>query len=119
MGRQRNNPQSKGKEEYSEKVLSEIEASQLSDNWVQNSGYEEAQWRQWESPKTTGKLWGTYYQLYQHEEIQRNNQQEPRGNEEHISELKNIAEGIKIRLDEAEDWISELQDKVEKSSQEE
>ena len=31
MGRQRNNPQSKGKEEYSEKVLSEIEESQLSD----------------------------------------------------------------------------------------
>ena len=31
MGRQRNNPQSKGKEESSERMLNEIEASQLSD----------------------------------------------------------------------------------------
>ena len=31
MGRQRNNPQVKGKEEVSERMLSEIEASQLSD----------------------------------------------------------------------------------------
>ena len=31
MGRQRNNPQMKGKEELSETMLSEIEASQLSD----------------------------------------------------------------------------------------
>ena len=31
MGRQRNNPQMKGKEELSERMLNEIEASQLSD----------------------------------------------------------------------------------------
>ena len=31
MGRQRNNPQLKGKEEASERVLNEIEASKLSD----------------------------------------------------------------------------------------
>ena len=31
MGRQRNNTQSKGKEEASERILNEIEASQLSD----------------------------------------------------------------------------------------
>ena len=31
MGRQRNNPQMKGKEEASERMLNEIEASQLSD----------------------------------------------------------------------------------------
>ena len=31
MGRQRNNPQIKGKEEVSERLLNEIEASQLSD----------------------------------------------------------------------------------------
>ena len=31
MGRQRNNPQMKGKQEASERMLSEIEASQLSD----------------------------------------------------------------------------------------
>ena len=31
MGRQKNNPQSKGKEESSERLLNEIEASQQSD----------------------------------------------------------------------------------------
>ena len=31
MGRQRNNPQSKGKEESPERVISEIESSKLSD----------------------------------------------------------------------------------------
>ena len=31
-----------------------------------------------------------------------------------ISELKNTVEGIKSRLDEAEYWKSELEDKVEK-----
>ena len=31
MGRQRNNPQMKGKEELSERMLNEIETSQLSD----------------------------------------------------------------------------------------
>ena len=34
-----------------------------------------------------------------------------------ISELKNTVEGMKSRLDEAEDWFSELQDKVEKNTQ--
>ena len=33
------------------------------------------------------------------------------------SKLKNTVEGIKIRLDEAEAQISELEDKVEKNSQ--
>ena len=32
MGRQRNNPQMKGKEELSQRMLHEIETSQLSDN---------------------------------------------------------------------------------------
>ena len=34
-----------------------------------------------------------------------------------ISEMKNIVKGIKIKLDEAEDWTSELDYKVEKNSQ--
>ena len=33
-----------------------------------------------------------------------------------ISELKNTVEGIKNRLNEAEYWISELEDKVEKKT---
>ena len=36
-----------------------------------------------------------------------------------ISELKNTGEGIKSRLDEAEDQISKLQEKVEKNTQKE
>ena len=34
-----------------------------------------------------------------------------------ISELKNTVEGIKSRLDEAQDWNTELEDKVEKNIQ--
>ena len=34
-------------------------------------------------------------------------------------ELKNTVEGIQSRLDEAEDWTSELEDKVEKNTQNE
>ena len=36
-----------------------------------------------------------------------------------IFKLKKIVEGIKTRLNEAEDWISELEDKVEKNTQNE
>ena len=36
-----------------------------------------------------------------------------------ISELKNTIEGIKIRLDEAEDWISELEEQIERNTQKE
>ena len=35
------------------------------------------------------------------------------------SEIKNILEGITIRLDETEDQITELEDKVEKNTQKE
>ena len=34
-----------------------------------------------------------------------------------VSEMKNTLEGITIRPDEAEDWISELEDKVERNTQ--
>ena len=33
-----------------------------------------------------------------------------------ICELKNTVEGIKVRLNETEDWISDLEDKVEKKN---
>ena len=32
-----------------------------------------------------------------------------------ISEMENTVEGIKCRLDEAKDWISDLEDKVERT----
>ena len=31
--------------------------------------------------------------------------------------MKNTLDGIKIRLDEAEDWISKLEDKLERNTQ--
>ena len=34
-----------------------------------------------------------------------------------ISEIKNTLQGITSRLDEAENWISELEDKVERNMQ--
>ena len=36
-------------------------------------------------------------------------------NKNTIPELKTTGEGIKSRLDETEDWISELEDEVEKT----
>ena len=36
-----------------------------------------------------------------------------------ISEMKNTGKGLKSRLDKAEDWISELEDKVEKNTHKE
>ena len=33
--------------------------------------------------------------------------------------MKNTVEGIKCRLNEAEDWVSKLEDKVEKNTQKE
>ena len=62
---------------------------------------------------------GAYFKLYQDGKEHRNNQQGPGGNEELISELKNTVEGIKSRLDEAEDQISKLEHKVEKNTQNE
>ena len=41
MGRQRHNPQMKGKEEATGRMLNEIEASQLPD--ANSNGYQEAQ----------------------------------------------------------------------------
>ena len=55
MGRQRNNPQMKGKEEASERMLNEIEASPLSD-MSSNKWLSGTHWAHREQPETTGKL---------------------------------------------------------------
>ena len=55
MGRQRNNPQMKGKEEASERMLTEIEASQLSDTEFKAMVIRKLT-ELTELPKTTGKL---------------------------------------------------------------
>ena len=52
----------KRKEEVSETMLTEKEASQLSDTEFKNS-YQEVHWAHRELPETTGKLQGNYDDL--------------------------------------------------------
>ena len=66
MGRQRNNPQMKGKEEASERMLTEIDASQLSDTEFKAMVIRKLT----ELTENYQKLQGNYNELcklYQHE----------------------------------------------------
>ena len=105
----------KGKDESSERVLNEIEASQLSDIEFQTMVIRKLN----ELSGNYQKLYGSYEEftanyINMKYDIETNNKsQEEMKNR--ISELKNTVEGIKIRLDDAEDWISELKYKVEKT----
>ena len=56
MGRQRNNPQMKGKEDVSERLLNEIEASQLSDVELKELVIRKLNELTQNYQKTTGKL---------------------------------------------------------------
>ena len=122
MGRQRNNSQMKGKEEVSERILTEKEASQLSDTEFKAMVIRKLTELS-ELKENYQKLQGNYNELTANyinmkKEIENiNKSQEEMKNT--ISELKNTVEGIKSRLDEAEDRISELEDKVEKNTQKE
>ena len=85
MERQRNNPQMKGKEEASERMLTEKEASQISDTEFKAMVIRKLTELS-ELKENYQKLQGNYNelkQLYQHEKGNRNYQQEPRGNEEY------------------------------------
>ena len=119
MGRQRNNPQMKGKEEDSETMLNEIEASQLSDTEFKATVTRKLN----ELTENYQKLQGNYNELTENYiNMQKEIENINKGQEEMqntISELKNTVEGIKSRLDEAEDRISELEHKVEKNTQKE
>ena len=55
-----------------------------------------------------------YYKHYQHKKDIEKIDKDKEEMKNTISELKNTAEGMKSRLIEAEDWISELEGKVEK-----
>ena len=98
MERQRNNPQMKGKEEASERMLTEIEAAQLSDTEFKAMVIRKLT----ELTENYQKLQGNYNELTadyinMKKEIETIN----KGQEEMlntISELKNKAEGMKIRL---------------------
>ena len=103
MGRQRNNSQLKGKEESSERVINEVEASQLSDTEFKimvirklNELIENHQILQGNYEKLTAN----YISMKKDTETINKGQEQM---ENTISELKNTVEGIKSRLDEAED----------------
>ena len=117
MGRQRNNSQMKGKEEVSERMLTEKEASQLSDTEFKAMVIRRLTELS-ELTESCQKLQGNYNELTANyinmkKEIETINKGQE-GMKNTISELKNIVEGIKSRPDEAEDWISQMEDKVEK-----
>ena len=82
MGRQRNNPKMKGKEEDSERMLTEMEASQLSDTEFKAMVIRKLN----ELTENYQKLQGSYKELTVNytsmKKGHRNHQQEPRGNEE-------------------------------------
>ena len=106
IGRQRNKPQMKAKEEAPEKILNEIEASQLLDIEFKELVIRKLN----ELTENYQKLQGNYDELTakyinMKKEIETiNKDKEEMKNT--ISELENTVEGIKIRLDEAEDRIS-------------
>ena len=122
MGRQRNNPQIKGKEEASERMLTEKEASQLSDTEFKVMVIRKLTELS-EITENYQKLQGNYNELTANyitmiKEIETIN----KGQEEMkntISELKNTVEKIKIRLDDTNDSISDLEDKVGRNTQKE
>ena len=104
MGRQRNNSQMKGKEEASERMLTEKEAIQLSDTEFKamvirklteltdlKEKYQKLQ-------GNCNELTATYINMKKEIETINKGQEEMKNT---ISELKNTVEGMKSRLDEA------------------
>ena len=101
MGRQRNNPQSNGKEQSTESMLKKIEATKLSDIKFKILVIRMLK----ELSENYKKLSGNYISMKKDIETMKENQVEMKNI---ISEMKNTEEGIKSRLDEAEDQSSEL-----------
>ena len=92
MGRQRNNLQMKGKEESPERMVNEIETSNLSGIDFKVTVI-----------RILMELSGNYISMkkdIETTEIMNKNQEEIKNT---VSEMKNTLEGIKSRLDEAED----------------
>ena len=114
MERQRNNPQMKGKEEVSETMLNEKEASKLSDTEFKELVMRKIN----ELTQNDQTIQGNYNELTANyinmkKEIETiNKDQEEMKNT--ISELKNTVQGVKSKLDEAQDQIRDLEDKVQK-----
>ena len=109
----------KGKEEVSERMLNEKEASQLSDIEFKALVIRKLNELTENCQKLQGKyneLTANYLNMKKDIETINKGQDEMKNT---ISELKNTVEGIKSRLDEAEDRISELEDEVAKNTQNE
>ena len=103
MGRQRNNPQMKGKEEASERMLNDKEASQLSDIEFKTMVIRKLNELSMNYQKLQGNYKGftpKYISIKKDIETINKDQKEVKNT---IFELKNTGEVIKIRLDEAED----------------
>ena len=88
MGRQRNNPEMKGKEEASERMIPEKEGSELSD-----TGFKAMVIRKLnELSENYQKLQGNYEELTKSyvsvKKDRENYQQEPRGNEEYNFQIE-------------------------------
>ena len=109
----------KGKEEVSETMLNEKEASQLSDIEFKALVIRKLNELTQNYQKLQGnynELTANYINMKKEKETIKKAQE---GMKNIITELKNIVEGMKSRLDEAEDQISELENKVEKNTQKE
>ena len=116
---QRPNPRMKGKEETSERMLTETEASQLLDTEFKamvirkltelTENYQKLQ-------RTYNDFTAKYINIKKEIETINKGQEEMKNT---ISELKNTVEGIKSRLEEEQDRSSELEEKVEKNTQKE
>ena len=112
----------KGKEEVSERILTEQEASQLSDTefkaMVIRKLTELSELKEnYQKPQENyNELTANYINMKREIETINRGQEEMKNT---ISELKNTVEGIKSRFNEANDCISELENKVEKNTQNE
>ena len=114
MGRQRNNPLIKGKQEVSETMLNEKEASHLSDIEFKELVIRKLNELKQNYQKVQGnynELTAKYISMIKETETINKGQEEMKNT---ISKLKNTVEGINSRIDGAEDQISELEDKGEK-----
>ena len=110
MGRQRNNPQSKGKEESPERVLNETEASSISD-----IEFKVMVIRVLKALSENYKgISGNYINMKNDIETMNKNQEEMKNT---IPKMRNTLEGMKSRLDWAEDGISKLEDNIEQNTQ--
>ena len=105
----------KGKEEDPESMLIEKEASQLSDTEFKAMVIRKLTELS-ELKENYQKLQWTHCKIYQHEKGNRNYQQGPRGNEEYNFWTEEHCRRNQKQTDEAEDQISELEDKVGKTT---